>query len=30
MILHANDFGCVPDDRFLEWVSIAAGSTVLT
>lgn len=30
MILHANDFGCVPDGRFLERVSIPANSAVLT
>jgi hypothetical protein len=30
MILHVNDFGCVPDGRFLERVSIEAGSVVLT
>jgi hypothetical protein len=29
MILHANDFGCVPDGRFLERISITAGSAVL-
>ncbi len=30
MILDVNDFRCVPDGRFLERVSIAAGSAVLT
>lgn len=30
MVLHVDDFGCVPDGRFLERVSIAGGSTVLT
>jgi hypothetical protein len=30
MILHANDFGCVPDGRFLERASLIAGSAVLT
>jgi hypothetical protein len=29
MILHVNDFGCVPDGRFLERISIEAGSVVL-
>src|SRR5690606_6526339 len=29
MILYANDFECVPDGRFLERVSISAGSAVL-
>jgi hypothetical protein len=29
MILYPNDFGCVPDGRFLERASIAAGSAVL-
>ena len=29
MILHANNFGCVPDGRFLERASVTAGSTVL-
>ena len=30
MILHANDFGCIPDGRFLERASISTGSAVLT
>lgn len=30
MRLHVNDFGCVPDGRVLERVTIAAGSAVLT
>jgi hypothetical protein len=30
MSLHVIDFGCVPDGRFLERVSVDAGSTVLT
>jgi Right handed beta helix region len=30
MQLHVNDFGCVPDGRVLERVTIAAGSAVLT
>ena len=30
MILNANDFGCVPDGRFLERARIEAGSTQLT
>ena|GEM_PF-1819918 len=30
MILYANNFGCVPDGRFLERASIAASSEVLT
>lgn len=30
MILEADEFGCVPDGRFLERASIAAGSAVLT
>jgi hypothetical protein len=30
MTLDANDFGCVPDGRFLERASIAASSAVLT
>ena len=30
MILDVNDFGCVPDGRFLERASIEAGSAVLT
>jgi hypothetical protein len=30
MILNVNDFGCVPDGRFLERASIDAGSSVLT
>ena len=30
MSLHADDFGCVPDGRFLESVSIDAGSAVLS
>jgi hypothetical protein len=29
MLLNVDDFGCVPDGRFLEKVSIQAGSTVL-
>jgi hypothetical protein len=29
MLLHVNDFGCRPDGRFLERVSMAAGSAVL-
>ena len=29
MILYANDFGCVPDGRFLERISITAESAVL-
>lgn len=29
MILDVNDFGCVPDGRFLEKASIKAGSSVL-
>src|SRR5438034_10058709 len=30
MLLHVNDFGCVPDGRVLERVSIAAGSADFT
>jgi hypothetical protein len=30
MLLHVNDMGFVPDGRFLERASIAAGSSVLT
>ena len=30
MSLHADDFGCVPDGRFLESVSIDAGTSVLS
>jgi len=30
MALHVNDFGCVPDGRFLEQVSINAGAAALT
>jgi hypothetical protein len=30
MALNANDFGCLPQGRFLHQVSIDAGSTVLT
>ena len=30
MILNVNDFGCVPDGRFLERASIEASSAVLT
>ena len=30
MILDVNDFGCVPDGRFLEQANITEGSTVLT
>jgi len=29
MLLSVDDFGCVPDGRYLEKVSIQAGSTVL-
>lgn len=30
MILNANDFGCVPDGRFLERAQVDAGATSLT
>src|SRR6185295_5211625 len=30
MILNVNDFGCLPDGRFLERASIKTGSAVLT
>ena len=30
MALHVDDFGCVPDGRFLEQVSIDADSAALT
>ena len=30
MVLHVDDFGCVPDGRFLDRAFIAAGSAVLT
>ena len=30
MVLYANDFGCVPDGRFLERASIAENSALLT
>jgi hypothetical protein len=30
VLLHANDFGCVPDGRFLERTSIAENSALLT
>ena len=30
MALHVDDFGCVPDGRFLEQVFIDAGAAALT
>ena len=30
MVLDVDDFGCVPDGRFLDRAFIAAGSAVLT